>query len=849
MTSSVVIKLKSSDRNSDVPAGELVQKHCYDNLKSRITSDLEKVQSDVDGCKDNADFFDKYPPGSGLVYFIDGTRGAGKSTFLRAAFKGLPGTGKKEKSHLAPLAYIDPSRLEGNEIVLLSVLKALKETVDKHKPYLRNEPSYQAFRENFKKTAGGLSLFANEHHQLQHLDAELFLDHGLNRAGHSKDLRRHLHELLDDACKLFGAKALLLAIDDADTNSSHARKVLECIRNYLDSPKLITLVTGDLELYSLLVRDHFFDNLRHSQYDKDVARRKQRVRMVDHLEDQYLLKLFPIQRRSQLRPLGSLLEDEPDGYVLAHDNWSDKRKPLAVFDELIRRGLRIKNQADIALYREFLLQQPLRSVLQLLSNCAPYLDGTNDAWSAELSDALRESLRAMALGSLYKFGVDVDALAGKDLPALIDAVFELALQDGDFDTAAYLRPQTKDESLKNCFTALAAEVAGQCAANPAAAIRYLLGGPGSVSLFGKALGRKEKDIDRDTLRRQFRQYMGIGRSEDALNWARHATAVIAAEHKPNGTLIAFGVIGLNKNRPKTATVGENKNIFNGFDSFSNHFKKKDDLPVFALSLVNLSGSSSRASYASIFNILGLIGRILGAHEASDVLKKLYPPLSISRPEWGSGWSGPIDDDEDVVQGDTKETGKIEKSCGFSIALTEGINNWKSELTEKFGKLNPSSVMLGKVWTRLYFSLENASDALRPGNEYRAASIMEIFTLCLINAFLVEEIEHHLVTFSNYKGAINGTNPQTSTNDFFKKIKFLADNREVLPFTYAIATCPLILGMIESTEVAIEKFNMLFDGTALERTAKTRKLLCSASNWELIEKSFIAGRCKRFPSAA
>jgi hypothetical protein len=873
----ITINLSSSDYNSDVPVTELVHQSIYKDLKEKIDNDLKKAHSISKGCKNGSVFFDKYQPGSGLVYFIDGTRGAGKSTFLCSAFKGLSEIGKEENCRkLAPLAYIDPSRLEDNEIILLGVLMELKKIIDKQKPCLCNEASYKAFRENFKKLAGGLSLFAKDHHPLQHLDPELFLDHGLTRAGHSKDLRRNFHEVLDHACELIGAEALLIAFDDADTNATHAHRVLECIRNYLDTPRIVTLVTGDLELYSLLVRDHFFNNLGHSKYDKDDERHQQRVRMVDHLEDQYLLKLFPIQRRYQLRPLGSLLKDDPNDYALAYENWSDKCSPLVALDELIRRGLRIKNTADLTLYREFLLQQPLRSVLQLLSRCAPHLskkaeeDAVENGWDERLSEALRESLRAMALGSLYKFGVDVDALGGKDLPALIDAVFDLALRDGDSDTAAYLRPQTKEESLKCCFTALAAEVAGQCAANPSTAIRYLLGGPGSVSLFGKELRRNEKNIDRDILRRQFRQYMGIGRREDALNWARHATAVIAATHKPQpqSSLVDFGIIGLNKKKPVAAYQGKNKETFKEHDTFSNKFKKINTLPIFALSLVDVSGTSNR-TYASIYNILGLIDLVLVTDEISEVLKKPYPTLSISRPEWGSVWSVSVEDDDDFIPengskdgtgigqsgmaDENAESEEKKKMPTLSSDVIAEIESWKNKFKIEFGNLAPSAVMLGKVWTRLYFSLEKASNELRRGNDYGAASIMEIFALCVINAFLVEEAEHHLVTgIINTLPQIDRKNPNTSAKDFIKsKITFLAENKKNLPFTYAIATCPLIVGLIEPTEDAKLRFSELLSNkngkVMVTRRNQAERLLCSSTDWELIEKSFIAGRCTKSKS--
>lgn len=152
-----------------------------------------------------------------------------------------------------------------------------------------------------------------------------------------------------------------------------------------------------------------------------------------------------MHRRLQLRPLWSLLQHDENRFRLTHSKWEKQLTAKELVSTLIRRGLRIKNPRDLELYQEFLLKQPLRSVLQVMSRCAPYLtsEGANDqtdTWDLELSEALSESLRALALGSLYKFGVDVDAIAAHELPALTKAVFDLAVRDGDFDTAVYLRP-------------------------------------------------------------------------------------------------------------------------------------------------------------------------------------------------------------------------------------------------------------------------------------------------------------------------------------------------------------------------------------------------------------------------
>ncbi len=441
----IVIKLRSADYNSDVAVEELVHQDSYEKLKEHIKADLEVAEKNrkeraARAARKSDDGFaqETYPPGSGLVYFIDGTRGAGKTTFLKSAFNGLSGHDPINKEQygikgLCRLAYIDPSRLEDAEIVLLGVLRAIKDLLDKRKSCIcqDDEQKHNGIRDAFKKLAGGLSLFQKDHHQLSTLDPELFLDQGLKRTAHSQDLRHHFHDLLDKTCEFLKVDALLLAFDDADTNARHAIRVLECIRSYLDTPRLVILVTGDMELYSLQVRGSFCNSLEYCKHDQASGRTQQQHRMLDHLEEQYLLKLFPLQRRLQLRSLGDLIRNGK-AYVLEYDKWDGeekadkeiKRDIESVLNELIRRALRVQGDADIRLFRNYIVQQPLRSVMQILSGCAGSLSSSDEVgdatseWSNKLSSVLRESLRGIAYGSLYRHDLDIEGIARNNINKL-----------------------------------------------------------------------------------------------------------------------------------------------------------------------------------------------------------------------------------------------------------------------------------------------------------------------------------------------------------------------------------------------------------------------------------------------
>jgi hypothetical protein len=846
----VTIDLDHGDTNRRMKSEELIQRISYEKLKKQIHIDLEKsLQQPLEN--------GHYPPGNGLAYFIDGTRGAGKSTFLRSVVATLPAdlSNEVKKHQVAELSYIDPSRVEDTEIILLLVLKALKQRVEEaargsHR--LEEERHSEDFRRIFKRLAGGLSLFAPGHHPLQDLDPELFLDWGLERAGHSVDLRKNLHSLIRTACHLLNVEALILAFDDAEINGNHAHNVLECIRKYLDTPQLLVFVTGDIELYSLQLRGKFQDNIKS---DREGERDRQRVRMIDHLEDQYLLKLFPIRRRVQLRPLWNLLMQgstdsiEKVDYRLTYHSWSQSRNLEDVVEEIIRRGLRIKDMRDVILYREFLLKQPLRSILQISSRCAEQLSAVDSEkdksarWEFSLSEALGESLRAVALGALYKFGVDVDAIAADELPALIEAVFDLSIREGDIDTAAYLRPQSSDLGIRNSFAALSSDVANFCAERPDALLQYMFAGPGSVALFGQILKRieyKRNATDKSELLRQFKQYLGIGRKENALNWARHATVLLATELNSKSAVVSFGVIGLNRKKTNsTAEAPKKKTVSQVIDTL---IKQEKPLPVFALSLIDVSGLNTR-TFASIYNIIGLMERLLSLKpsestesQVRNILSRPYPLLSVSRPEWEEEGALAEEESDDKVNS-ASATDEMDGSDFPELQeLTTRVLTWLKDTESARRELYPSAVMIGKIWTRLYFSLEKVSDSRR--GKIGAASLMELFALCVVNAFLVEERDHHLLSSGEtmLDQTMSRTNPLTSPKSLLKKLEKPEVNRTNLPLTSIIATCPLILGLLNPA-IDYRGLTVRLGGSKNNKSS----YLCNSESWALLEDISIAGK--------
>ena len=875
-SSDIVIDLSSSNHNRPVSSeAELIQRDAYEALRRQISKDLAQaeIKANQRTRQDNAEKEDLHPPGSGLTYFIDGTRGAGKSTFLSFTYHRLqePDQGitkAGEAVPVKPLLYLDPSRIESSEIVLLHILKHLKRLMEVCNPSGSAWGKRQEeFRALFKEMAGGLHLFVSKTESLKDLDAELFLDYGLDRAADSQRLRRVLHQTIDLVCKAYNTRALLLAIDDADTQFAHAIDVLECIRKYLDTPQIVVLVTGDMEMYSLLVQSHFQQDFANDDKGLSPDRKTQQTRMVAHLEEQYLLKLFPIQRRVQLKTLHTLTERKRKysklgapsslpAFVVKKLGDEGEAPLLEAIDAIATEGLRLRDRLDLDLFREHVLKLPVRSVLQLLSTY--YQLSASDGVSER--EAAADALRATALSSLYRHDIDVESIAEGDLHAVISAAFDLCQLDGEPDTAVYLRPQSRDATLRNAYVSLAADVARLCEHEPTKAIIYMVSTAGSSNILHLVTGKANQKPgargtadarDEITLQRKVKQYLSVGRKDNALNWSLHATAALMGAGSNSGMQLRQGIIGVRTSNKSEAVT---------FDAQMANALKLDLpklYPAIAFSQSAVKRASNTQRYLSIFNTLGLISNLLDL-DVTDTdrisgqlfkqLNKIKSVQTTSLPDWDDLTSR--EDETEAMSGDV-EYGDNDHPEEL-VKLVNQLKGWLATCRELKQHFNPSAVLMGKIWNRLYFSLDNISQAMRGRNNepMRCSKSMELFAWALINACLVEEVDYHYRAGEPAQAALNRYNPKTSGAVVIKKFQSPAKSlspagldisADMAPLAFMIASCPLVLGLIKQDAVSrqfIDSLNAKLKPFCKEHTIPV-DTLCNKQVWDCVGETTVS----------
>lgn len=305
-------------------------------------------------------------------FFIDGSRGSGKSTLLRsvrdALVKGKFFQNGETPVYLYPLADVDPTELGKGENFFLYLLgriyKLLDDVFDKRQKDDDETADIRSAMEDLRKMAGGLQVLMDSNAALQkHTNPDFFLEDCVDKCADSMRLRAKLCTLLGKVAKIVGKDVFLVTIDDADLNFSKCEDVLEYVRKYMQSPRLIFLFAGDMQLYSHIIRGMHMKNFDAGLLQHDESHKEHRNLMLDRLEDQYLLKLFPVDNRVQTQGLKKILEGKRTLLICHDDKGRHSDTLLWYLREFLSSKINLGVQEKLI---DTILQLPARSVFFLL---------------------------------------------------------------------------------------------------------------------------------------------------------------------------------------------------------------------------------------------------------------------------------------------------------------------------------------------------------------------------------------------------------------------------------------------------------------------------------------------------
>lgn len=309
-----------------------------------------------------------------------GTRGSGKTSFLLSVKKVVG-----EDKDIEVLDIIDPTLIEQKGHVFLNVISLIMDLVEKklnkqecHQPDEKKSMfTRKEWRESLNKLAAGLPSIDGlaSHNVDSWQDPEFVMDNGLKSVAASQKLAENFNEFLQNSLSVLEKDTFLLMFDDIDVDSSKGWAVLETIRKYFTNKRLITLISGDLKLYSTVVRQKKWDNFGKEilEYEgKHLGKLPLFNNMITELESQYLQKILQPANRIHLPTIGERKKYRPDEsiYVYQTNNADQKNSEDDEISKLYSKVLKyfgIVNQYQAEVYYNYMLGLPVRSQIQFLS--------------------------------------------------------------------------------------------------------------------------------------------------------------------------------------------------------------------------------------------------------------------------------------------------------------------------------------------------------------------------------------------------------------------------------------------------------------------------------------------------
>lgn len=533
---------------------------------------------------------------------IIGSRGVGKTTFLLSIKKYYE---NKPTHDYALIDIIDPTVIEKKQHPFINILALIHKYVIEN---LNKTQLYQArreYQENFCDVSSRIPYQEWEKYYSDVLkalpyidgigkhsaykdwdDSEYITERGIKVVEYFNQLEETFHRFIYYSLKVLEKKCFILLFDDIDTNFSKGYEVLETIRKYLSTPQIVVLLTGDLELYSNLIRQaqwkcfgkkYLKIETTYSQKEKEEF-----SKIINHLEDQYILKLFKPEYRLVLNSLGENLEADQNLQVNIKYFIDQPPKDIKkCYNDFVERlGFNNKNSQVNLIIVNRLLNLSIRTQLRILA----FLKKKKEEDYFE-----KEAIINLFWSDLNQRGVDYKNLSRRDIISTIPTLNFLTYNKFLNNNFNFL-PRSDNEIIDKSILAMNALCNYSFKKNPGLIIDYWI----RICTLQFFLSQSN-DVDQNELLKQSKVFSNDIDLPD---------------------MVAHLEICLNKKNIKSNKHG-NKNLDNNIPGcISINYKEKlrvNNLPnlLFLLPLYNVEVKNQEEyTYYSLFRLFAIIGELL-----------------------------------------------------------------------------------------------------------------------------------------------------------------------------------------------------------------------------------------------
>lgn len=764
----IIIDLSKSMNARSFEGTDIIHKAEFDRVRKLID----------DKMKDNENNDSKIRGRYNDTITILGSRGSGKTSFLMSILQKYNG-----HDNIEIIELIDPTLIEEKGHIFLTLISLITDKVEKKISKNECDPCCKEYRkrkswdDKLKKLAAGLpsididnvSLYSNWH------DPEHVMRKGLDAVKAAKELEENFNKIVEEALDILGKKAFLIAFDDIDVNFNNGWKVLETIRKYLTSPRIITLLSGDLKLFSKAIRKYqwknFGDELLTWEGEK-LEKIEKYDELVTEIESQYMQKIMKAPNRIHLLTIGEKLNN--GGKIFINQQSIDKHYE----DFLSKLGLR--NKYEIHTVNTYLLGLPLRTQIQILkqiSDCSLNILNVIDAFVSDL----------------YESGVDVE-LAKSQPKDFCNIAHDFLLKKELLNETYQLLPTSGSVNSNAVLFSLYTMFIEHSKNNPSMFFEYWI----TIATIKNLLtimpyrSDQKKDVALVPTIEGVSDYSFIGQNKVYRDICSYLSTYIRASLNYNssenkapwgGTII---LKGLAKNTKKPINLTQDR-----IDVvFENATLTERQLAFFPMSIASYAHKQQSIVIYSFYTLLGAITELLkrynvlkkdGCNNVNDIyvlLKELSQVKDNVMPVFERG----ANPSEQEPIFNTIEEENDEKETSFAQVICA----WMDQ--------RPSCVpphLIGKIATRAFYAMRTLDDRVLSSEDPNLGDAMHRRLVIVMNSALVEDAKENL---SNSK--LSNNNPMESNqifNNNLNQIEKLEDeDKSKLVLSRWIISCPLFL---------------------------------------------------------
>lgn len=711
---------------------------------------------------------------------ILGSRGSGKTSFLYSLLGHY-----KNNNTVEVIEIIDPTLIEDKGHVFLTIISQIENTVEKVlsksdcNPESESYRKKKVWRDKLKSLAAGLpSIDGIGGNYDSWQDPEFIMDKGLRSVRAAKNLESDFHELIKLGLDILDKEIFVIALDDIDIDFRKGLPVLETIRKYLTSPYIITLLSGDLKLFSKAIRKQQWKNfgkaLLVNEGDK-LGRIGDYDDLVTEMEGQYLQKVMQPQRRIHLTTIQEKISiQRKDDINIFIESKSNPYNRIDKYYDFILEKLGIKNIYQVEAYRSFLLGLPIRTQIQFLSEF-------------DVSSISQLNLTDAFLSDLYEKRIDIDT-AKTNIKYLDIIILKLLLQEQWLEEAYQLQPTTTDISLNSSLTALSFLFSQKSTNNPYLIFDYFIR-IGYVRNLSSVLSYQKDNAS------------GLNPSIEGL--CKHSSLFFDRVYRDIlGSMTAYIRAFLNIEKENTTSWGGTIPIYAPSESakgkgrlnmridyvFKNEPLYKRQIAFMPVSISQPNDKQSSFTTYSIYLLLATIGEVIKQYRENADLDKTLGELSQIRSYGMPAFKYYSVSDEQDEDERTKviETKKIDTDTYSLVnAIISWIDSYPIDLV-----ISPH--VLGKISTRMFYAMRNLENAELVNN---LGDSMHNRIIILLNTILTEEARELV----NDK-ALSNNNPKDSIKTFKNNVsKCTKGDFENLKLFIWFFSCPLLLQYLDNKD--------------------------------------------------